>query len=99
MQFTYDPDRKTLTGADHLLVVAPKTCFGPRTRGAGALAKWLPPELAKLALQLGEEATPGLLGGLATSRTPDGKRLTMAVLHDTPSRHRLSQASPRWVNA
>jgi probable aminopeptidase NPEPL1 len=40
-----------------------------------------------LAQQLGDEATPGLLGGLATSRTPAGKRLTVGVLPDQVSRH------------
>ena len=87
MKFTYDADAKTFAKVEHVLVVASKTCFGPRARGAGALTRWLSPEAARLATALGEEATPGLLGGLASSRTAAGHRLTVAALHDTPSRH------------
>ncbi|HEX5054676.1 MAG TPA: leucyl aminopeptidase family protein [Planctomycetota bacterium] len=86
MKFSFAADARTLAAADHLLVVAPSTCFGPRARTA-ALTKLLGEANATLALQLGREATPGLLGGLATSRTAAGKRLSTAVLADATSRH------------
>ncbi|MEO6595583.1 MAG: leucyl aminopeptidase family protein, partial [Planctomycetota bacterium] len=38
-------------------------------------------------LQLGQEAAPGLLGGMATSRTAAGTRLSVGALADTTSRH------------
>ncbi len=85
LDFAATPER--LASADHLLVVASKSAFGPRARGAGALARWLPPELAALAQKLGEEAQPGLLAGAATSRTAPGNRLTVGVLADERSRH------------
>jgi probable aminopeptidase NPEPL1 len=87
MHFSFDADRHALAAADHLLVIAPKARFGPRARDNSALAAWLPADLANLARQLGHEASPGLLGGNATSRTATGKRLTVAALADTPSRH------------
>jgi probable aminopeptidase NPEPL1 len=87
MKFSFVADGKPLAAADHLLVVAPKTCFGPRAPARAALVEWLGGPLGALAQQLGHEATPGLLGGIATSRTPAGKRLTVAALPDAPSRH------------
>jgi probable aminopeptidase NPEPL1 len=87
MQFDFAAGRPQLAAADHLLVIASKSSFGPRARGQGALARWLPPELARLAQQLGEEAQPGLLAGASTSRTATGKRLTVGVLADERSRH------------
>jgi len=87
MRFLFDAGAPALARAAHLLVLAPKTCFGPRARGAAALRQWLPAELTTLAAQLGAEAQPGLLAGTASSRTAAGRRLTVGVLHDTPSRH------------
>lgn len=87
MKFTFAATRHDLAAADHLLVVAPHATFGPRARGTGAFSAWLPEPLRALARQLGREAAPGLLGGTATSRTPAGKRLTVGVLPDEPSRH------------
>ncbi len=87
MRITFLSPSGPLPTVDHLLVIAPKACFGPRARGAGALTKLLGKELAGLAQELGHEASPGLLGGTATSRTKAGKRLTVGALPDTPSRH------------
>ena len=87
MKFVYADTPAALAGAEHLLVLAPKTSFGPRARAAGALAHWLPKELQALAQELGAEASPGLLGGAATSRTGKGTRLTVGALADQPSRH------------
>jgi probable aminopeptidase NPEPL1 len=86
MKFSFVGGQAPLLASDHLLVLAPATCFGPRARGATALQKYLGPH-AELAQQLGREATPGLLGGLATSRRSDQKRLTVGVLPDAVSRH------------
>lgn len=87
MKLTFDATPKALAAADHLLVLAPKTAFGPRARAAGALQKWLGTPLADLAHDLGAEASVGLLGGAATSRTPAGKRLTVGAL---PTRFRAT---------
>ncbi len=87
MKLSFAADGKALAAADHLLVIGPKTAFGPRARARGALVEWLGGPLGALAQKLGHEATPGLLGGLATSRTAADKRLTVAALPDTPSRH------------
>lgn len=87
MKFTFGTDGRALATADHCLVIAPKACFGPRARGAAALPKLLGKPLAELAHQLGVEASPGQLGGLTTSRTSTQKRLTVAALADTMSRH------------
>ena len=87
MRITYPPPDRPLPAAEHTLVLAPATTFGPRARGAGALKTHLGEPLAKLAQELGREAKPGLLGGSATSRTANGKRLTVGVLPDSPSRH------------
>lgn len=86
MKIAFAPAGKHLAG-DHVLVVAPKTCFGPRGRGRGALGKWLSAGDAELAMALGGEASPGLQGGTASSRTAGGQRLTVAVLPDEVSRH------------
>jgi len=87
MQLAYTTKPAALAGADHLLVLAPKTSFGPRARAAGAFAHWLPKELQALVQELGAEASPGLLGGGSTSRTSLGTRLSVGALADTPSRH------------
>ena len=87
MHITFPQDRKALLAADHLLVIAPKATFGPRQRDRGTFTKLLGKELAALVQQLGDEATPGLLGGAATSRTAAGKRLTVGALADEVSRH------------
>jgi glycosyltransferase involved in cell wall biosynthesis len=87
MKLTYAADKKPLTAADHLLVLAPKRAFGPRARGAASLDQLLGAPVAELAAQLGKEASVGLLGGSATSRTAAGRRLTVGVLPDTVSRH------------
>ncbi|MBL8755018.1 MAG: leucyl aminopeptidase family protein [Planctomycetes bacterium] len=87
MEFVFAAGQAQLAAADHLLVVATKSAFGPRERGKAAIARWLPPDLVPLALQLGAEAQPGLLAGASTSRTANGKRLTVGVLADERSRH------------
>jgi probable aminopeptidase NPEPL1 len=87
MKLTYAADAKSLTVADHLLVLAPKRAFGPRARGAASFGKLLGAPLAKLVAQLGAEASVGLLGGNSTSRTAAGRRLTVGALPDTVSRH------------
>jgi probable aminopeptidase NPEPL1 len=86
MDLEFVTTQAAVTTAAHLLLVAPKARFGPRQRDQRALHNWLGTH-AGLAHQLGAEASPGLLSGLATSRTPDGRRLTIAVLADSPSRH------------
>ena len=87
MKFSFAVDVAALAAAEHLLVIAPKTAFGPRARAAAAFAKWLPKDLHTLVQLLGDEAAPGLLGGAATSRTASGKRVTVGALADAPSRH------------
>lgn len=87
MKLTFANDGRALATADHCLVVASKACFGPRARGAAALHKLLDKITAELAMQLGAEAAPGLLGGLATSRIDSKKRLSVGALADTMSRH------------
>ncbi|MBL9077919.1 MAG: leucyl aminopeptidase family protein [Planctomycetes bacterium] len=87
MRLTFPPPNRPLPAVDHLLVIAPNTTFGPRARGAAALRRRLGDEMATLALALGREAAPGLLGGTASSRTANGKRLTTAALADSTSRH------------
>ena len=90
MKLVYASKPANLAGADHLLVLAPKTSFGPRARAAGAFAKWLEKPLHVLVQELGAEASPGLLGGGSTSRTSLGSRLSVGALADTPSRHNAS---------
>jgi hypothetical protein len=46
MQFSFPTAGRTLPSVDHLLVIAPKACFGPRARGSSALQKLLGKELA-----------------------------------------------------
>ena len=87
MHLTFARDARSLAGAGHVLVIAPKACFGPRARGAAALHALLGKADAALALLLGSEASPGLLGGLATSRASGKQRLSVAALADTMSRH------------
>ena len=87
MELTFARDARAIAAAAHVLVVAPKACFGPRARGGRAWSSLLGKVGAALALQLGEEATPGLLGGLATSRISGKQRLSVAALADTMSRH------------
>lgn len=86
MKLAYAKKPADLAGAGHLLVLAPKTSFGPRARAAGAFAKWLEKPLQVLAQELGAEASPGLLGGGSTSRTSLGTRLSVGALAE-PSRH------------
>jgi len=87
MKFTFANEGRVLAAADHCLILASKACFGPRARGSAAIRKLLDKPTAELAMQLGAEASPGLLGGLATSRTAAKKRLTVGALADTMSRH------------
>lgn len=87
MKLTYPADAKPLTRADHLLLLAPQRTFGPRARGAAGLAQLCGKPAAELAARLAKEASVGLLGGSATSRTAAEKRLTVGVLPDTCSRH------------
>ena len=53
MKLVYASKPANLAGADHLLVLAPKTSFGPRARAAGAFAKWLEKPLHVLVQELG----------------------------------------------
>ncbi|MEC7724352.1 MAG: hypothetical protein VYD05_02480, partial [Planctomycetota bacterium] len=86
MKFTFVADSKPLRSADHLLVVAPAATFGPRSRALSSLKKLLDGPTADLVVQLGREATVGLLGGSATSL--HGKqRVTVGVLPASVSRH------------
>lgn len=87
MKFSFPADALALAGASHVLVIAPKARFGPRARDAAVLSRWLGKAGGELARQLGTEAAPGLLGGLATSRTSDQRRITVAALADKVSRH------------
>lgn len=87
MKFTFVADSKSLKAADHLLVIARASSFGPRSNFKAKLQKLLDAQLAKLAMDLGKEAGVGLLGGSATSRTQDGMRLTVGVLPNDISRH------------
>ncbi len=87
MKLTFSAAASALAAADHVLVIAPKATFAVRTRGASPWKKWLPLEVAALAQVLGNEATPGLLGGAATARAVHGCRVTVAALADSFSRH------------
>ncbi|MGK0157608.1 MAG: hypothetical protein ACI9SE_004589, partial [Neolewinella sp.] len=73
MKFTFVADSKSLISADHLLVLARASDFGPRSQLQGKLQKLLDKSLATTAMQLGKEANVGLLGGSATSLTGKGK--------------------------
>jgi probable aminopeptidase NPEPL1 len=86
MKFTFVADSKQLLAADHLLVVAPAATFGPRSRSLSSLTKLLDAGTAELVMQLGREATVGLLGGTATSLLGK-RRVTVGVLPDKVSRH------------
>ncbi|MFO1078165.1 MAG: leucyl aminopeptidase family protein [Planctomycetota bacterium] len=86
MQFSFPRDGKALAAAAHVLVLAPKACFGPRARGAAALTRHLPRDAAALAQRLGHDTAPGLLGALATTLAQK-QRLTVGVLPDDVSRH------------
>ncbi|MBL8733951.1 MAG: leucyl aminopeptidase family protein [Planctomycetes bacterium] len=87
---------KVAAAADHLLVIAPAACFGPRSGLATVLRRHLGADDVALVMRLGAEATPGLLGGTATSLRKNGKqRLTVAALADKTSRH----ASPARAEA
>lgn len=86
MKIAFARDARPLANAEHCLLIAPKAAFGPRSRAAAALDLLGKPGAA-LARELAGEATVGLLGGLATSRTDDGRRLTVGVLPDACSRH------------
>ncbi|HEB51875.1 MAG TPA: hypothetical protein ENI87_01335 [bacterium] len=86
MKFSFAADPKPLQSAEHLLVLAPKKAFGPRSRLRPTFAKLFDDDRAEILLQLGKEANVGLLGGTASSR--HGKsRLTVGVLPDRVSRH------------
>ncbi|MFN3244344.1 MAG: M17 family metallopeptidase [Planctomycetota bacterium] len=86
MKFTFVADSKQLLAADHLLVVAPAATFGTRSRSLSSLTKLLDAGTAELVMQLGREATVGLLGGTATSLLGK-RRVTVGVLPDKVSRH------------
>ncbi|MCA8947955.1 MAG: leucyl aminopeptidase family protein [Planctomycetes bacterium] len=88
MKLTFPRDGKPLASADHLLVIAPQGAFGPRGRAA-AFEKLLGKDAAALAIRLGGEATPGLLGGSATSLLGK-RRITVAALPDEVSRANCS---------
>ena len=87
MKFTFVADSKSLISADHLLVLARASDFGPRSQLQSKLQKLLDKALAATAMQLGKEANVGLLGGSATSLSGKGKRLTIGVLPTNVSRH------------
>lgn len=85
MLFTFPPNTRDLASAAHVLVVAKKSTFGPRARGFLPIRALLP-HAADLVHELGAEANPGLLGGLATARL-GARRITVAALPDAVSRH------------
>lgn len=87
LAFAATPKHFATSRHAHLLLLAPAAHFGPRSRHSDTLRTWLGAADAALAHQLGTEAKPGLLGGLATSRTADGRRLTVGALANQPSRH------------
>jgi len=87
MDWTFVDNLQPSTTTQHRLLIAPKSAFGPRRKASNGLDRLLGKEVAALAQELGNEANPGGLGGLATSRTPGGKRLTVATLADSVSRH------------
>ena len=80
MKLTFAADSKSLPTAEHALVLAPAKTFGPRGRGRATIEKLLGKSLGALAIKLGNEVKPGLLGQCATSLTDKGKRLTIGVL-------------------
>ena len=87
MKFTFAADSKPLIAADHLLVLVHQEDLGPRKQLLAKLSKLLTKPLAELAVQLGKEASVGLLGGNATSLTAKGNRITVGVLPSKISRH------------
>ncbi len=86
MKFSFVADPKQLLAAGHLLVLAPAATFGRRSRATAALTKLLDASTAALVMQLGRDASVGLLGGAATSLL-GSRRVTVGVLPDTVSRH------------
>ncbi|MCB9880001.1 MAG: leucyl aminopeptidase family protein [Planctomycetes bacterium] len=87
MKLTFAADRRALTSADHLLLLAPAATFGPRPKHPGALSRLCGEQLAELAMRLGKATSPGLLGSCGTSLGAGGQRLTVGVLPDRVSRH------------
>lgn len=59
MHFSFPTPGRTLPTVDDLLVIAPKACFGPRARGAGALTKLLGKELPDSPRNSGTRRRPG----------------------------------------
>lgn len=86
MKFVYPEGGRALATAAHCLVLAPKSCFGPRGRGAAGLRKLLGKH-ADAAIALGDEGSPGLLGSNVTTRIDGKHRLSVGVLSDQVSRH------------
>ena len=74
MKFSFVADPKQLLAAGHLLVLAPAATFGRRSRAAAALTKLLDKSTAALVMQLGRDASVGLLGGTATLRAAVQRR-------------------------
>ena len=74
MHFTFARDARALAAASHVLVIAPKACFGPRARGAMALRTLLGKQEGELAQQLGAEASPGSASRAAHASAGDESR-------------------------
>jgi probable aminopeptidase NPEPL1 len=87
MKITFARDSHSAEAIDHLMVIAPQACFGKDSGGSLVLSKLLGKADGRLALQISADVAPGLLGGLASTRTAAGKRLTVAVLADKVSHH------------
>ncbi|MEZ6037124.1 MAG: leucyl aminopeptidase family protein [Planctomycetota bacterium] len=87
MKLTFAADRRALTSADHLLLLAPAAAFGPRPKHPGVMARLCGERLATLAQKLGKATSAGLLGASATTLVDGDQRLTVGVLPDRVSRH------------
>lgn len=94
MKITFAQNCLSTAAFDHAMVIAPKSCFGKDDQGS-VFSSLLGKADGQLALQIGADVAPGLLGGLSGTRTATGKRLTVAVLADKVSHH----ASPARAEA
>ena len=102
MKFTYVADPKQLLAAEHLLVLAPAATFGPRSRAQSSLTKLTDKATAALAMQLGREASVGLLGGAATSlrgETCGFSSFSQAPRASAPIRSGTTRRARREVSA
>jgi probable aminopeptidase NPEPL1 len=87
MNVEFAQGARALGRAEHTLLVAPQAFFASDEGGSACLESLVGKIDAPLARRLGAEAAPGLLGGVATTITAGGKRLSVAVLADRVSRH------------